>query len=137
MSEPRETEPDAALSKQSDNRSGLMRWLFRPSPGKLLLPATGALILGLDWILFSSNTLTAWLATPIAMVLGFVLGSVGTYLIQRRAAGDTWSRAALKALAAGIVVGLPWPVGGTLIGGWVLLSSGLGKGDGRTKTPDR
>jgi len=36
-----------------------------------------------------------------------------------------WS-AVLKAVLAGIVVGLPWPIGGTLVGGWVLLSSGLG-----------
>jgi len=55
-----------------------------------------------------------------------VLGSAGAYLIQRKGTRDgPWS-AALKALPAGIVVGFPWPVGGTLIGGWVLLSSGLG-----------
>jgi hypothetical protein len=60
------------------------------------------------------------------MVVGFVLGSAGVYVIQRRGANDAPWSAILKAVAAGIVVGLPWPVGGTLIGGWVLLSSGLG-----------
>lgn len=135
MTEPTDSEK-TGLSTRDGRGGGLTGWLMRPSPGKLLLPATGAWILGLDWVLFSSNTLTAWLATPIAMVLGFVLGSVGTYLIQRRGARDSWSRAALKALGAGIVVGLPWPLGGTLIGGWVLLSSGLGKGDKR-KAADR
>ena len=79
-----------------------------------------------DWLLFSSNALTALTATPIVMFIGFVLGSVGGYLIQRKGAKDgPWS-AVLKALLAGIVVGLPWPLGGTLIGGWVLLYSGLG-----------
>ena len=90
-----------------------------------MLPATGLWILVLDWLLFSSNVLSAWLATPAVIVLGFVLGSVGTFLVQRKAADDTSASAALKALLAGIVVGLPWPVGGTLVGGWVLLTSGL------------
>ena len=90
-----------------------------------MLPATGAWILALDWLLFSSNALTALTATPAVMAVGFVLGSAGAYLIQRRGAKDgPWS-AVLYPVSAGIVVGLPWPVGGTLIGGWVLLSSGL------------
>ena len=95
---------------------------------QLLVPAAGAWILALDWVLFSSNALTAWLATPVAMIAGFVLGGAGVYLIQRRATGDTRGRAALKALLAAIVVGLPWPLAGTLVGGWVLLSLGLKTG---------
>ena len=102
-----------------------MRWLFNPKKRRFILPATGVWILVLDWLLFSSNILSAWLATPVVMVIGFVLGSVGTFLAQRRAANDASWSAALKALLAGIVVGLPWPIGGTLIGGWVLLTSGL------------
>lgn len=91
-----------------------------------MLPATGAWILALDWLLFSSNVLSAWLATPVAAVAGFVLGSAGTYLAQRRGANDSALRASLKAVLAGIAVGVPWPIGGTLVGGWVLLTSGLG-----------
>ena len=91
-----------------------------------MLPATGLWILVLDWLLFSSNALSAWLATPVAMVVGFVLGSAGAYLIQRRRANDAPWSAVLKAGLVGILVGLPWPIGGTLLGGWVLLSSGLG-----------
>jgi hypothetical protein len=60
------------------------------------------------------------------MVIGFVLGSAGAYLVQKKWSNDVPWRAVLKALLAGIVVGLPWPLGGTLVGGWVLLSSGLG-----------
>ena len=92
-----------------------------------MVPATGAWIFALDWLLFSTNTLSAWIATPIMIVVGFVLGSAGAYVIQRRGAKDVQWRAVLKAVLAGIVVGIPWPVGGTLIGGWVLLSTGLGK----------
>ena len=102
-----------------------MRWLINPKQRRFILPATGLWILVLDWLLFSSNLLSAWLATPVAMVFGFVFGGVGTYLVQRRAADDTPFVAISKALLAGIVVGLPWPIGGTLLGGWVLLTSGL------------
>jgi hypothetical protein len=109
-----------------DRSNGLVRWLFRPKQRRFILPATGAWILALDWLLFSSNTLTAWTATPIVMVVGFILGGAVTYVLQRKGANDSPRSAALKALLAGIVVGLPWPIGGTLIGGWVLLYSGLG-----------
>ncbi len=104
----------------------LTEWLFNPKRRRFLLPATGVWILALDWLLFSTNALSAWLATPVAMVVGFVLGSAGTYLLQGRGAKDVAWIAFGKALLAGVVVGLPWPLGGTLIGGWVLLSSGLG-----------
>jgi hypothetical protein len=77
-------------------------------------------------MLFSSNmALSAGLATPIVVVLGFVLGSIGTFLLQRRFADDPPWKALLKAVPAGVAVGLPWPIGGTLIGGWILISSGL------------
>jgi hypothetical protein len=104
----------------------LTGWLFKPKQRRFLLPATGAWILVLDWLLFSSNVLSAWLATPAVMLLGFVLGGGGAFLAQRRAATDSLWRATAKAFLAGIVVGIPWPIGGTLIGGWVLLTSGLG-----------
>ncbi len=103
-----------------------MRWLFNPKQRRFILPATGVWIFALDWLLFSTNVLSAWLATPVVMVLGFVLGSGGAFLAQRRAANDAFWSAVMKALLAGIVVGLPWPIGGTLVGGWILLSSGLG-----------
>ena len=105
--------------------NALTDWLFRPKVRRFLLPVTGVWILALDWLLFSSNLLTAWLATPLVIVLGFVLGGAGTFLAQRRAAKDPSWRAAFKALLAGTVVGVPWPIGGTLIGGWILFTSGL------------
>ena len=104
---------------------GLVRWLFYPKQRRLILPATGVWIFVLDWLLFSSNVFSAWLATPAVMMLGFLLGGAGTFVAQRKAANDTVLRALSKALLAGIVVGLPWPIGGTLVGGWVVLTSGL------------
>ena len=119
--------PEHKTGTEARGRSGgLFRWLFNPRQRRFLLPATGAWILALDWLLFSSNLVSAWLATPVVAVLGFVFGSAGAYLAQRRAANDAPWVAAFKAALAGIVVGIPWPLGGTLVGGWVLLSSGLG-----------
>jgi hypothetical protein len=40
--------------------------------------------------------------------------------------GDAPWKALAKAVFAGIVVGVPWPLTGTIIGGWVLFFSGLG-----------
>ncbi len=117
--------PETDEQAPSRKSGGLVRWLFHPKQRRLILPATGLWILVLDWLLFSSNVLSAWLATPVVMVLGFVLGSGGAFLAQRKAANDALWSATLKALLAGIVVGLPWPIGGTLVGGWVLLTSGL------------
>mgnify|MGYP000370325507 CR=1 FL=1 len=46
--------------------------------------------------------------------------------MQRRILVMVVREAILLSLLAGVVVGAPWPIGGTLVGGWVLLSSGLG-----------
>jgi hypothetical protein len=98
------------------------RWLIEPK--HTLLPLTGLWILAWDWLLFSTSALSLGLAVPIAMVIGFVVGGAGTLYFQRRFAGDALWKAALKALVAGIFVGAPWPLAGTLLGGWVLLASG-------------
>ncbi len=105
-------------------KSEPMNWLVDPKRG-LLLPLTGIWILALDWLLFSSNLMTAGIATPIVVGVGFVLGALGTLILQRWVAGDSLWKASLKALAAGIVVGIPWPLTGTLVGGWILLASGV------------
>lgn len=93
--------------------------------GSFLHPATGALILGLDWLLFSGTVATGGAALMLAVVLGLTLGGIGTCCIQRFWAKERWSRALLKGMLGGMVVGLPFPIGGTLVGGAVLASSGL------------
>jgi hypothetical protein len=110
----------------SANRGGRFQWLISPENPQVLLPVVGLWILLLDWILFSSNALSAGIATPVVIVLGFLLGSAGTYFLQRRFVGDAPWKAFIKAAIAGICVGMPWPLGGTLVGGWILLFSGLG-----------
>jgi hypothetical protein len=121
-----DAEPESEHSELPGQRVGRLGWLINPDKRRLMLPATGAWILALDWLLFTSNALSAGTATLVVMIIGFVLGSAGTYVIQWRFAGDAPWKAFLKAVLAGVLVGLPWPVGGTLFGGWVLLFSGLG-----------
>lgn len=103
------------------------RWLVDPEPKRFLLPITGAWILGLDWLFFSQDVLSLGLAAPILVVVGFLLGGAGTLFFQRRYAKEGWLLVIGKALFAGIAVGVPWPIFGTIIGGWILLASGLPK----------
>lgn len=90
-----------------------------------LHPAAGALILGLDWLLFGGTAATGGAGLALSVVLGFLIGGLGTGLIQRIVAKDGVGAALMKGLVAGIVVGLPFPIGGTIVGGAVLASSGL------------
>lgn len=87
--------------------------------------ASGAAILGLDWLLFSGNLLSGGMATFPTMLLGLGLGGLSTALIQRFVAGDSALKSLSKALVAGLVVGAPTPVAGTVLGGVVLAVSGL------------
>jgi hypothetical protein len=103
----------------------LWQWLTEPRQAQWLLPATGAWILGLDWLLFAENTLSLYLATPVLVVAGFVGGALGTHFLQSRYAGDRGASGWFKALLAGLVVGLPFPLAGTFVGGWILFNSGL------------
>jgi hypothetical protein len=91
----------------------------------VLHPASGALILGLDWLLFSENALTLGLSTPLVVAVGFGGAGLGTILIQRHYGTDGPGSAVLKGLLAGITVGIPLPVAGTAVGGAILALSGL------------
>jgi hypothetical protein len=126
MPEQNSTQPEQV---PSGTRRGPLRWLIEPT--QTLLPLTGLWILAWDWLLFSTSALSLGLAVPIAMVIGFVVGGAGTLYFQRRFAGDALWKAALKALVAGIFVGAPWPLAGTLLGGWVLLASGTTSAKGK------
>jgi len=109
----------------STREPSLLDWLFAPVPGRFFLPATGLWILGIDWLLFSKEVASMGLATPVTSVLGFLAGSVGAFRLQRRYAGDDRRRAFVKALLAGAAIGVPFPLAGTLVAGWILANSGL------------
>ncbi len=105
--------------------SGWFEWLTDPLPKRFMLPATGLLIMGLDWLLFSEEAATFGVAIPFTSVVGFLAGSIGTYHLQKRHGLDSRPVALLKGLFAGILVGIPFPLAGTLAGAWILANSGL------------
>ena len=131
MSEQESKSPQRAIAEAATNR---VNWIIDPKRG-LLLPLTGIWILALDWLLFSSNVLTAGIATPVVVAIGFFVGGIGTLILQKRVAGDPYWKAMLKAIAAGVVVGVPWPLTGSLLGGWILLAAGLNKA--KSETPKK
>ena len=88
-------------------------------------PASGALILGLDWLLWTGTVATGGLGAAVSGVTGLVAGGAGTALIQRHLAKDSPKAAFWKGVAAGIIVGAPFPVAGTAVGGTILVLSGL------------
>jgi len=102
-----------------------------PSP-TVLHPASGVLILGLDWLFFAENAITLGLSTFFAAVVGFGVAGLGTGLIQRIYHGDGVGKALLKGLLGGIAVGIPLPIAGTAVGGGILALSGLNKLWGRS-----
>lgn len=92
-----------------------------------LHPASGVVILGLDWLLFSGTVLSLGLSTPAIAVLGFALGAVGTGLIQKTYGEDGTGKSVIKGLLGGVAVGIPMPIAGTAVGGAVLALSGLNR----------
>ena len=105
--------------------SGWFDWLTDPLPKRFMLPATGLLIMCLDWMLFSEEAATFGIAIPFTSVFGFIAGSLGTYHIQTRYGLNSKPAAGLKALLAGFLVGIPFPLAGTIAGAWILANSGL------------
>ena len=90
-----------------------------------LHPASGLLILGVDWLFFAPEALTGELAAIITCPLAFLITTAGVFWIQRRKNADSFGGAAAKALFGGALAGLPTPIGGTLLGTFVLILSGL------------
>lgn len=97
----------------------------QPSKKTYLHPASGATVLGLDWLFFSGNALSLGLSTPWIAVMGFVLGTLAVTGIQHRYGTDSTGRSWLKGLLGGVAVGIPFPIAGTAVGAWVLSLSGL------------
>jgi hypothetical protein len=85
----------------------------------------------MDWLLFSENAITLGASTLLVAVVGFVGASLGTAFIQRVYGADSFGAALLKALLAGITVGIPLPVAGTAGG----LNSLWGRSDPDKMTP--
>jgi hypothetical protein len=113
------------ISAEPMGMSGLWDWLTNPLPQRFMLPATGLLIMGLDWLCFSEDAATLGLALPLTTVTGFLAGAIGTYHLQRKHGLDSKGLALVKSIVAGILVAIPFPLAGTLAGAWILANSGL------------
>jgi hypothetical protein len=88
-------------------------------------PASGVVILALDWLIFGTDLLTDFLALPAMCVLGFIATFPLVYLIQQKWSKDTIPNALGKAFLGAFMVGLPFPITGTLLGAAILALSGL------------
>jgi hypothetical protein len=113
------------LRSGPDGESTWFDWLTNPLPKRFMLPATGLLIMGLDWLLFSEEAASFGLLIPFTSMVGFLAGTIGTYHLQNRHGLDSKPVAALKGLLAGILVAIPFPLAGTMVGGAILATSGL------------
>ena len=96
-----------------------------PRPKFWLHPASGLLILGVDWLFFAPEAATMGVSVIVTSPLAFIIVTAGVYLIQRRRNHDSRGAALLKALLGGIVAAIPTSIGGTILGTTVLVLSGL------------
>ena len=94
--------------------------------GNFLHPWSGVVILGLDWILFSGNLFAPGVAMLLNVLIGFLVGGVGTVFCQRRFGHDSRAGSLIKGILGGILVGIPYPIVGTVAGAAILTLSGLG-----------
>jgi hypothetical protein len=88
-------------------------------------PASGVVILALDWLIFGTDLLTGFLALPAMCVLGFLATFPLVLLIQQKWSKDSLPNALGKAFLGAFMVGLPFPITGTLLGAAILALSGL------------
>ncbi|HVZ47481.1 MAG TPA: hypothetical protein VG916_01745 [Gemmatimonadaceae bacterium] len=79
----------------------------------------------MDWAFFGTDLLSAGLTTLVSSLAAFAVTAGGVYWVQRARAGDSRTRAALKALFGGVVAGVPTSIAGTVVGTAILALSGL------------
>jgi len=88
-------------------------------------PASGVVILGLDWLAFGSDLMTGFLALPLLCAVSFAITFPVLYAIQTKWAKDSVSAALGKAFLGAFLVGLPFPITGTMLGAAILALAGL------------
>jgi len=88
-------------------------------------PASGVVILGLDWLIFGADVVTSFLALPLLCILSFIITFPVLYIIQTKWSKDTAGPALGKAFLGAFLVALPFPITGTMLGAAVLMLAGL------------
>lgn len=110
----------------------------RPIPAAPVHPLAALVTIALDaaWgipetgLLFS---VMGWWAEPFLIALIGGMAFLSVMLIQRYVANDTWRAAIAKGFGMGVLAGVPWVIGGTLVGALLLGWSGLSKISGLLK----
>jgi hypothetical protein len=97
----------------------------RSGPKRFYHPLSGVVILGVDWLAFGLDLFSGFAAIAVASLLAFLVTFYSVLTIQRRLNGDDPGAALLKALIGGLAAGMPFPVTGTILGGFIIALSGL------------
>jgi hypothetical protein len=88
-------------------------------------PASGVVILALDWFIFGTDLVTGFLALPWMCVVGFLVSFPLLLAIQLKWTKDALPAALGKSFLGAFLVGLPFPITGTILGAAILALSGL------------
>lgn len=91
----------------------------------MLHPASAVVILAVDWLFFGAAVLTLGTGVVASSLAAFAVTTVGVYWVQRARSRDSRLRAALKALAGGVVAGIPTSIAGTVVGTAILAVAGI------------
>ena len=88
-------------------------------------PASGIAILGIDFLVFGTELFSGFLDTPFMCVFAFLVTFPIVFAIQKKWGGNPNSTAFGKAFLGAFMVGLPFPITGTMLGAAILALSGL------------
>jgi len=88
-------------------------------------PLSGAVILGLDWLAFGLDFFSGFVLLAMVSAGTFLVTFWAVYRIQSEIRGDSRNAAMLKALIGAFAAGVPFPIGGTVVGATILALSGL------------
>ncbi len=91
-------------------------------------PASGAAILGIDWLFFGLSWELGPVSTVLSCLAAFGVCFAVVERIQRRWHGDEPGVARAKAALGAAAAGAPFAVTGTVVGGLILVLSGLKPG---------
>lgn len=96
-----------------------------PSRPTFFHPASGAAILGVDWICFGLEWQFGPASVAVMSFAAFAVVYSAIIAIQSRLRGDPPRLARAKAFAGALAAAVPFPVTGTVVGGLILALSGL------------
>jgi hypothetical protein len=88
-------------------------------------PASGVVILGIDFIVFGTEAVSGFLDTPLMSVVAFLATFPLVFFVQRRWSLDRLPVAFGKAFLGAFMAGLPFSIAGTIYGAAILALSGL------------